>query len=78
MRLYLLYVLIALDQLANALFGGSPDETLSAHAYRSQWKWRTRLINALFFDRNHCKAAWEDERDRMQFPETYRNPSQKA
>ena len=33
---YLLRLLIALDQLANALIGGHPDETLSARAYRWQ------------------------------------------
>jgi hypothetical protein len=35
MRTYILHVLIALDQLVNALIGGLPDETLSSAAYRS-------------------------------------------
>jgi len=72
-------VLIAVDQLANALAGGWADETLSARAHRCQassrrWAWLRRGIDALFFwDADHCFQAWISERARMQLPVEYRN-----
>lgn len=70
-RLYLWQVLIALDQLANAVLGGYPDETLSARAWRKaqagQWFWRLlrRLIDGLFRltgqGPGHCRASYENE-----------------
>jgi len=72
-------VLIALDQLVNALFGGWADETLSARAHRCKWQKREWLINLLFFlekdsegKRNHCEQAYEHEIDRKDLPEEYR------
>lgn len=62
-----LNVLIAIDQLANAIVRGDPDETLSSRAYRMHrkgqpyWGWTMHFINGLFFDRNHCLKAWESE-----------------
>lgn len=53
-------VAIGIDQLANALLGGSPDETLSARCYRSRvrdvaagslktrWIYMERVVDALF------------------------------
>jgi hypothetical protein len=38
-RLYCRRVLIALDQLANALCGGNPDETLSSRAQKAKEDW---------------------------------------
>jgi predicted alpha-1,6-mannanase (GH76 family) len=65
---YVRHVLIALDQLFNALVGGWPDETLSAYAWRKQ-DWRYKAINALFFwQMNHCRAAYEAERLRHHLP----------
>lgn len=57
-RSYWKSLLIALDQLANALLWGYVDETLSSRAYRSahkrRWKIVERLINGLFFwDKQH-------------------------
>ena len=66
-------VLIAFDQLLNALFGGWPDETLSSRAYR--WdndgvrSWPKKVINALFFwEKNHCLSAYTNEREGRQLP----------
>ena len=48
-------ILVALDQLANTVFGGYPKETISARAWRKalagQWFWRglRRLIDLIFF-----------------------------
>ncbi|HHF3812358.1 TPA: DNA helicase UvrD [Haemophilus influenzae] len=64
------HVVIALDQLFNALTGGAADETLSSCTYRGailvdkpkkRWRVLYRLINGIFFDRNHCKTAYESE-----------------
>lgn len=54
MKRYCLNVLIALDQLANALLRGDPDETLSSRAHRMRmkgqpvWGWTASVIDALF------------------------------
>ena len=75
MRHYALQVLIALDQLVNALLGGWADETLSSRAWRMDAKGRPwglvlrPLIDALlFFDRQHCLASFESERTQRQHP----------
>lgn len=76
MRHHLLQILIALDQLVNALLGGWADETLSSRAWRTEAKGRawgrvTRpLIDALAspFEREHCRASFESERDGRQLP----------
>jgi hypothetical protein len=69
---YLNNVLIGLDQLGNAILGGSPDETISARAYRKHWPIRMRLINWLFQDPNHCRDAFWSEKERNQLPKEYR------
>jgi len=66
-------VLIAIDQLANALAGGYADETISARAYRKGWNLRQKLINALFIDGNHCRDSYYSELLRTQFPASYRS-----
>ena len=54
-RNWLRQVLIALDQLLNAILGGYSKETISARAWRKaltgQWFWRglRRLIDLVFF-----------------------------
>lgn len=68
-------VLIALDQLLNALGGGWPDETLSSRFWRwhvagvRSWpcRWLDRLA-ALFGDREHCRQSYESERTGRQLP----------
>lgn len=72
---YVMKVLIAVDQLANAVRGGHPDETLSAAAHRQHLDGRSgwrNLINALFWwQEDHCKAAYESEKTRSQLPKEY-------
>lgn len=70
-RGYFRRVLIAIDQLANAILGGAADETLSARAYREDWMVQ-HLINLLFWDRNHCATAYHAEKYGLQLPEEYR------
>lgn len=74
---YLKQVLIAFDQLINALLGGWADESLSAHAWRQHLEgkrnWPYLLIDAaLFFDGNHCRTSYESELERTQLPPTMR------
>lgn len=71
MKDYLINVLIALDQLVNALFRGWPDETLSSRCYRLSGRyWYAaacrRILDFLFrpFGPEHCREAWESERTR--------------
>lgn len=83
MKQRLLNIGIAVDQLAYVLLtlgAGSPDETLSAAAYRSEGNGKLLgrifrpLIDALFlpFERDHCRAAFESERDGRHLPKEYR------
>jgi hypothetical protein len=56
--------LLALDQSANTILGGTEDQTLSARAYAVELAgvdsfWR-RAIDRLFYQ-GHCKQAWENE-----------------
>ena len=74
---YITNNLIAFDQMANALLAGSPDETLSARAYRLSRDrgrhWPRRIIDALFFWQSaHCKQAYLSELLRKQLPKQYR------
>lgn len=70
-------VLIAVDQLINTLLGGLADETLSSRAYRhsrdGSRKWPEKLINTLFFwQKDHCKTAYESELNRNHLPKGMR------
>lgn len=71
-------VLIALDQLANALLDGWPDETLSSRAWRWEQNgirsWPPRIIDVLFFfDPEHCRESFESERTGRQQPPELRS-----
>ena len=75
---YFYNLFISLDQLANTLYGGWPDETISARAYREQWKME-KWIDLLFWyqkhelgHRNHCQQAYWHEQDRRDLPPEYR------
>jgi hypothetical protein len=71
-------ILIAIDQLLNAIFGGYADETISARAWRCRnkkrrWKIARAVIDGLFyFDKDHCYLSYVSERDRAQMPPEYR------
>ena len=81
LKRYGYHVIIALDQLFNALTGGAADETLSSRTYRGaileenpkkRWRVLYRLIYALFFDVNHCKASYESEISGKQHDERFK------
>ena len=83
MKQRLLHIGIAVDQLLYVLLtlgAGSPDETLSAAAWRTELdgKWLGRvfrpLIDVLFwpFERDHCLRAFESEKLGRHLPREYR------
>ena len=77
-----LNLMIAIDQLTYVLLTlghGSPDETMSAAAYRL-WlrdriggRWFKPLIDALFWllERDHCKKSYRAEMERRHLPGGY-------
>ena len=66
-------ILIALDQLANALLGGMADETISARVHRRGWLWLERAIDWLMREPGHCRQAYTSELLRKHLPRGYRN-----
>lgn len=75
---YLLNLAIGLDQLANAVLAGAPDETLSSRAHRMRvkghryWGWTACAINLLFFwQQDHCRQSYESELARRHLPSEY-------
>ncbi len=78
----LLQAAIWLDQGFNVLLGGFADETLSARAHRMRekkqryWGWTANAIDRLFFwEKDHCKRAYESELQRRQLPDHYQPAS---
>ena len=70
---YLKNVLIAIDQLFNAVIGGYCDETMSSRAWRWEQdgvrEWPRRFIDRLFFwEPNHCRESFQSEREGRQLP----------
>lgn len=75
MKTWALNLAIAVDQLANVLVAGAPDETLSSRAHRMRvkghryWGWTAGAIDRIFFwQRGHCEAAYKAELQRLQQP----------
>lgn len=79
----ILNVAIAADQLlwtVVTLGHGSPDETISAGAWRMEQQGKLAgralrpLIDFLFYplERDHCRKAYNAEFKRLQLPEIYR------
>ena len=86
LKLYAYHNLIAIDQLFNTLTGGAADETLSSRAYRGavlkehprkRWRLIHILINAVFFDRNHCKESYFSEVYRRQYTDDFKQDAAK-
>lgn len=66
---YIVNVLLALDQLLNAVLGGYPDETISSRAGKArleQKRWACVLCKFLdIFDKDHCLDAIEADEGRL-------------
>lgn len=82
---------IAFDQLVNAAFGGSHEETISAAAWRlgeirgwKRWHYFRIFIDFLFCwqkkveGKAHCEQAFESELYRVYLAKEYKNLSQAA
>ena len=89
MKQRILNVLIALDQFLFCLATlghSSPDETLSAAAWRWEQAGKLRgrifrpLIDALFlpFERNHCRIAYQSEKRGLHLPPEYHQEDAKG
>lgn len=68
---YLRQIIIAFNQLLNAIFGGWADETISSRAHRTDGLLR-RAIDSMalliFRQEDHCAKAYAEERARIQLP----------
>lgn len=63
LRAYLWNIFIALDQLANAVLGGDPDETVSSRAAKdpARLHWRVLIAVLEFIDPGHTARAVEPD-----------------
>lgn len=64
MKRWTFNVLVGLDQLANAIFGGDPDETISSRCGKREQtnhlcKWLCAWLNRL--DPRHCAKSIEPD-----------------
>lgn len=64
MSAWLLGVLIAADQLMNAILGGLPDETICSRCWKAKLRgsrWAAHLVRLidLMFGRGHCERCVE-------------------
>jgi hypothetical protein len=59
---YLKNLLIALDQLANTILGGSPDVCISTRAYE-HYPRVAKVIDFIFMNPKHCEESAENEDD---------------
>ena len=73
---YILNLLISIDQLANTILLGSPDETISsrigkmAYVYNVKSKpilWLVKILNKI--DPDHCKKSieWDEGKNNIQW-----------
>lgn len=77
MKRYIFNVLLAIDQLFNALLIGYADESFSARSYRLRkyffWYWTMVLIDRIFFwSKNHCMKSFAAEKYQKHLPAEYR------
>ena len=75
---YLINNAIAVDQIFNTVLGGSPDETLSSRAYRTEQQnkifgkiFRPVIDLLFFFDPLHCYESYLAESTRRQLPDNF-------
>lgn len=81
MKHWVKQVLLAFDQLINAIIGGWADETVSSRAWRRsaylrRWQVTRDLIDTVFGwfgDPQHCFESYTSERLRSQFPPELRD-----
>ena len=68
LKRYLWNILIAIDQLFNALFFGYPDETMSSRMGKRQdikpYKFICNVLNIV--DKNHCENSIEEDEGKQE------------
>ena len=78
---YLKNLFIAIDQLANTICGGYPDETISAACYRKSSErghYGHKLLRVILdftlspIKKDHCFQSYVSEVTRKQLPDGYR------
>jgi len=78
---YFWNLIISVDQLANTVLDGYPDETLSSRAYRMkvQGKWFGWTADVLdgFLGPGHCQQSYKAMRTRVTMSPLLRDPSVK-
>lgn len=75
---YIFQLLLAVDQLINALFGGMADETLSSRVYRAEKKnkkygkfFRPIIDGIFFWQDDHCFYSYISEVKRRHLPREF-------
>lgn len=59
---YLIRIGDATSQLLNCIFlSGHPNESLSGRAWRTRSIWYKLIDTVLWFDKDHCKTAYEND-----------------
>ena len=74
-RVYVMNLLIAMDQFWNAFMGGMPDETISSRCGRGSGKrWYWTLLGRIldFIQPGHIEKALESDRERLHEPASLR------
>jgi hypothetical protein len=71
-KTYLGNILTSLSQSVNTIFGGHPDESLSARAYKNQHVYGWNIIKIIadrifFFEKNHCKNSYLADLERANY-----------
>jgi len=61
MSKYIRNILISLDQLANTILGGDPDETISSRVGKNYHGSKIEELINYFFGPNHCENAEEKD-----------------
>lgn len=63
MKRYGLNILISIDQFANTVLGGDPDETISSRAAKGQHRWYWRALGHVleWLDPGHLKDSLEHD-----------------
>ena len=64
--IYILNILVSIDQFVNVIFGGAPDETISSRLGRNYPNSILyKIVNFIFFwQENHCEEEIEPESHR--------------
>lgn len=72
MHKYFFNLLIALDNILNALLGGNPCEVIPARVYREKRYKLVAIINWLFWwEPNHCEQSYKWLKSRKNLPSEY-------